>query len=167
MSPEDAAAHIEIQQVIYRYCRGVDRADADLVASVYHPDGIDNHGAFSGSGREFAEMLVPMIGGATQVCQHHITNMLIELDGDTAQVESYFVAFHALAASQGGGRAFAVGHYLDRFEKRGGAWKIAERTVIIDGEGRPDSDFDTGDDYPKGALGDTDLSAGRFSKLAE
>ncbi|MDB5446065.1 MAG: hypothetical protein JWQ97_1382, partial [Phenylobacterium sp.] len=35
MGLEELAAHIEIQQVLYRYCRGVDRGDVALLASVY------------------------------------------------------------------------------------------------------------------------------------
>src|SRR5262245_17777267 len=39
-----------IQEVLARYCRGVDRADLELLRSVYHPDAIDNHGTFNGNG---------------------------------------------------------------------------------------------------------------------
>ncbi|MGH7462713.1 MAG: nuclear transport factor 2 family protein, partial [Longimicrobiales bacterium] len=31
-----------------RYCLGVDRHDADLIASAFHPDAIDEHGPFIG-----------------------------------------------------------------------------------------------------------------------
>ena len=31
----------EILDCIHRYCRAVDRADRDLLVSVYHPDAID------------------------------------------------------------------------------------------------------------------------------
>src|SRR5690606_8703026 len=33
-----------IHTVLMRYCRGVDRLDRDLIASVYHPDAYDHHG---------------------------------------------------------------------------------------------------------------------------
>ena len=38
-----------------RYCRGVDRRDEALILSVYHPDAIDDHGAFLGDPDEFIE----------------------------------------------------------------------------------------------------------------
>lgn len=32
-----------IYDVMMRYCRGVDRFDADLITSAYHPDARDDH----------------------------------------------------------------------------------------------------------------------------
>ena len=34
----------EIHEVLMRYCRGIDRCDAELLHSVYHPDATDDHG---------------------------------------------------------------------------------------------------------------------------
>ena len=39
-----------IERLLVDYCRGVDRLDAALVASVYHSDGTDDHGSFKGLG---------------------------------------------------------------------------------------------------------------------
>ena len=44
----------EIRRRLLEYCRGIDRCDAALVASVYHPDGTDDHGSFVGLGTDFA-----------------------------------------------------------------------------------------------------------------
>src|SRR5262245_42303050 len=43
-----------IRRRLVDYCRGIDRCDAELVASVYHPDATDDHGSFKGLGVEFA-----------------------------------------------------------------------------------------------------------------
>jgi hypothetical protein len=40
--------HEEIRQLLYRYARGVDRADAGLIRSVYTAEGTDRHGPFDG-----------------------------------------------------------------------------------------------------------------------
>jgi hypothetical protein len=132
MNLEEIAAHLEIQQVLYRYCRGVDRGDADLVASVYHPDAVDAHGPWSGRGKDFGPYIVKSMDRVPVVGQHHITNVLIELDGNTANVESYFVAMHPEARAEGAGHALVCGRYLDRFEQRDGAWLIADRKVVLD-----------------------------------
>lgn len=34
----------DIREVLLRYCRGVDRCDAALIASCYHEDSLDDHG---------------------------------------------------------------------------------------------------------------------------
>jgi hypothetical protein len=43
----------EIRDVIYRYCRGIDRRDFDLVRSCYHPEAHDDHGVFRGGVDDF------------------------------------------------------------------------------------------------------------------
>ena len=57
MDLETLLAKQEIGDVIYRYARGIDRLDFDLVRSCYHPDAVDDHGAFKGNVDEFIEML--------------------------------------------------------------------------------------------------------------
>ena len=133
MTADEIAAHIEIRQVLYRYCRGVDRGDRAMLKSVYHPDAEDDHGSWRGLGRDFADYIVDALDGADSASQHHITNVLIELDGDRAAVESYFLAFHPYRVDGQPERlAFVGGRYLDRFERRDGVWRIAKRRVVLD-----------------------------------
>ena len=95
MDIKEALAHIEIRHVLSIYARGVDRADLETLSSVYHPDGTDEHGSFSGLGTAFARKLIEDEKDMTAVGQHHITNVVIQMDGDDdARVESYFLAFH-------------------------------------------------------------------------
>lgn len=134
MDIEDLEAELEIRRVLARYCRGVDRGDLALLKSVYHPDAHDDHGMFVGSGWDFAEALVPAMDRNTLNSQHHLTNVLIERDGDRAAVESYVIALHPTRDPKSGVEVhqLAGARYLDRFEKRDGEWKIAERRVVID-----------------------------------
>jgi hypothetical protein len=109
--------------------------DAEIIASIYHPDAIDNHGRFCGPGVEFAEWTTKkMMADTKGVGQHHITNIMIELHGDYANVESYSIAHHPypLENGEGEGLGFVGSRNLDRFEKRNGEWKIADRRVVFD-----------------------------------
>jgi hypothetical protein len=64
---------------------------------------------------------------------HRITNVLIEFEDDTeAHVESYVWAYHNVAVGNGREDVVFGGRYLDRFEKRSGEWRIAERQVVMD-----------------------------------
>ena len=163
MGVETLLAHEAIRQVLYRYCRGVDRGDAGLLEDVYHADAVDVHGAFKGNGHEFATHIVANLDAVDGVAQHHITNVLIDLaaDGDSAQVESYFLAFHPYAEGEAERVAYVGGRYLDRFEARDGAWRIAHREVVLDWA---KADL-SGDDWPavtnfsRGARRDADPSA--------
>jgi hypothetical protein len=130
---EEALAHMEIPNVLALYARGVDRADLETLCSVYHSDATDDHGEFSGLGTDFARKLIDDEKGMSAVGQHHITNVLIQLDGDDdARVESYFLAFHPHEADGVGKLAIAAGRYLDHFQRRAGAWKIQKRRAIMD-----------------------------------
>ena len=152
----DLAAEAGIRRALYRYCRGVDRGDADMIASAYHENADENHGAFHGTGREFAEHLVPLMDKAPENSGHHITNVLIDRTGDEANVESYFIAFHA---QDDGGRAFVTGRYLDRFACRNGAWKIVRREVVIDSDSPATKSMDLSA-YPRGGRREADPSHG-------
>lgn len=120
-------------ELLARYCRGIDRCDEQLVRSVYHADAVDDHGWFQGSGWEFAAWVVPRIEAAYNITQHTITKMLVDIDGDVASGETYVTAYH-VAEDDGGVRRLEVfgGRYVDRFERRDGAWRIARRLVVHD-----------------------------------
>jgi hypothetical protein len=119
----------EIYEVLMRYCRGVDRCDPDLVRAAYHPDAWDDHGPFKGNAWEFADRFSK---GRKEVFYHFIGNMLIDVDGDVAHSEAYFVAQH-IFDREGKDWDFVLGgRYMDRWERRDGEWKIARRTVVLD-----------------------------------
>jgi hypothetical protein len=132
----DAAAHLldraAIADCIHRYCRGVDRLDAELIKSAYHPDGYDDHGDLKGSVDEFVEDLVPLLRSNYLSTSHNICNQLIELDGDRAFVESYLIAVHVTETDGTQYQEIVFGRYVDRFEKRAGDWRSAHRVVVID-----------------------------------
>ena len=51
----------EIEEVVLRYCRGIDRRDFDLVRSCYHPDARDRHGSFDGTVDEAKQSDEPLL----------------------------------------------------------------------------------------------------------
>jgi hypothetical protein len=123
----------EIRKTVYRYCRGVDRRDFELVRSCYHPDAVDHHGILTGVRDSFIEYIRSSLE-AYESTLHFLGNVLIEVDGDSAGVESYAVAHHRLAArGSRPTRDYVVGmRYVDRFERREFGWRIAERWCAFD-----------------------------------
>lgn len=121
----------EIRQRMYSYARGTDRLDRALVEDAYHPDAHDDHGTFSGDRATAVDVIVGNPSGAP-VSMHHLGNMLIELDGDTAHVETYFFACQANEVDGRPVTRIRAGRYLDRFERRDGGWRIAHRVVVDD-----------------------------------
>ena len=81
---------------------------------------------------DFATWVMPVLGSMRRT-QHCICNVLIEIKGDKAFSESYFIAHHTLPQESGGDQfMIAAGRYLDRFERRNGEWKFAHRQACYD-----------------------------------
>ncbi|WP_076999493.1 nuclear transport factor 2 family protein [Variovorax sp. KK3] len=119
-----------IRDCLFRYCRGIDRCDESALRSAYWEDATDCHGAWNGSADGFiAQALVKLRQGGRRV--HQVTNVLIELHGDAAAVESSFFALQS-TAQQPGRETFLCGRYVDRFERRRGEWRVAARTVVYE-----------------------------------
>ena len=117
----------EIRQCLLRYTRGVDRHDRALMMSAYHPDAIDEHGVARGNPAEFCNWAIGWHEEFQLQHQHIINNTSIELDGDTAHVETYYSFF---GDNREGAPSLAFGRYVDRFEKRNGQWRIAQRVCV-------------------------------------
>jgi hypothetical protein len=128
MTVED---ELQIRQVLAAYCRGVDRRDWALVRSCYHDDAREDHGLYVGDPDGFVEWLQGRNhpGGTSM---HLLANVYVELAGDIAFVESYALSFHS--ADAGGEPGIAMGgcRYVDRFEQRGGCWRIADRRLVVE-----------------------------------
>jgi hypothetical protein len=134
-----------IRAVLGRYCRAIDRADAGLLATVFHPDATDDHGEFQGTAADFARWAMAEGPKRYQTMQHTLGTINIELDGDVAYTEAYFSNPGILRAPQDGQRMLSVlvGRYVDRLERRQGEWRIAARVVVKDyREVRPLSEAD-------------------------
>jgi hypothetical protein len=171
---DDIVVLAEIRQVLARYCRGIDRADADLLRTVYHPGATDHHGPVQGSAEHFIDQFIARVhseraAGDHRCAMHHITNvLLLSRTDETAMVESYFVAFNPTDPEGERALTWSGGRYLDVFRLIDGAWKISERTVLLDfnranitGETSPR--LDSG--YPQGQRGTDDLSYPFISQM--
>ncbi len=128
---ELVANKLECTELVTRVARAIDRCDADLLRTLFHPDGTDDHGIFKGTAAEFVDWVIPLLGTMERT-QHVIGQVLIEVDGDRAVGESYFVAHHAMAGPDGDVHMIVAGRYLDRFERRDGTWKISHRQAVYD-----------------------------------
>ncbi|MBY3179889.1 nuclear transport factor 2 family protein [Rhizobium leguminosarum] len=122
-----------IRDCLYRYCRGIDRADEAALRSAYWPDAHDNHGAYSGSSEGFIRLALSIFK-TTPRNVHQIANILIEFSSlSEAAVESYFTALQRGPDTGGEIRQMLLcGRYCDLFQKREGEWRIIARTVIYD-----------------------------------
>jgi len=121
-----------IREASLRYTRGIDRHDDEIFASAYHEGAIDDHGAYIGPYEGFIHHANTVHGLYWDVHHHFITNQTIDLDGDTAHVETYFLA---ALRRKGGPVDMVGGRYVDRFERRDGRWAVADRVCLVEWNG--------------------------------
>jgi ketosteroid isomerase-like protein len=127
----DASAAAEaIRQAVLRYCRGVDRLDAELMRSAYHDDATDDHGVFVGSAADLCARVVRS-HRRYEATMHCVLNHAIDIADDThATGEVYNVTYLLRAADDGRLLDTWWGRYLDRYEYRDGRWAIAHRVCV-------------------------------------
>src|SRR5919201_1653154 len=118
----------EIVDCLHRYARGMDRLDRELARSAYHDDAIDDHAAFVGPVDAFLDWAFGYHSSQVRH-QHYVTNHHIELDGDQAHVESYFL-FVATEQDPAAPLTMYGGRYVERFERREGRWAIGARACL-------------------------------------
>jgi hypothetical protein len=147
-TPERVADRLQIQDLLYRWCRAVDRLDKQGMLDIFWPGAIDSHGPYIGPAEGLVEwILVRHQPIATS--SHFIGNLLIEFaSDDVALVETYVrtiqqyppQAKQQLAQLTGGAAGdpesamdmFTSSRYLDRVERRNGEWRIAHRDLVQD-----------------------------------
>lgn len=120
-----------IVDCLHRYTRGLDRHSNELLSSAFHPDGLDEHGAFVGTIPEFVAWSETLHSSEPWTGHTHFLDCNhIDFDGDVAHAETYVLFVHRRDVD--GVIEFGGGRYIDRFECRDGDWRIAARRLVIE-----------------------------------
>jgi len=122
-----------ITDLIYRYCRSVDRLDVPLGHSIWHEGGYADYGpgVYQGDGRGVIDHICAQ-HRHTLNHSHQVTNILIDLDGDRAGSESYHFACLRIARGDQLKQVSVWGRYLDQWSRREGRWGLDRRLTIRD-----------------------------------
>jgi len=121
----------KIKDCIARLARGEDRRNAELIRACWWPDSTFDYGVHNGP---FADYLAWVVPGSDAIkdTQHVLGQSFVELQGDSARVETQVVSYHRVDMGAGDRDTCIGGRYLDVMAKRGGEWRIAERTMLYD-----------------------------------
>ncbi|HEX8446742.1 MAG TPA: nuclear transport factor 2 family protein [Sphingomonas sp.] len=122
----------EIRDCLYRINRGMDRIDRGLMLSGFHDDAqicwaAPDYVPLA----TFIDIAMRVQAGNRRV-QHLLGNILIELDGDSAGVESYEIGRHLTPMPGGEQDLIIAARYIDRFSRRDGVWRIERRLKLVD-----------------------------------
>ena len=144
--------------LVYRYCRALDRLDADLLRSCFHDDAFVDMGAiYKGGPSEFVPVAMKFMGG--MAATRHVVGNILAVGGG---FESYVDAWHLIGREGSGWRELLVrGRYLQRIGRRGEVWALTYHSEVIDFGRERATDrgwFDGNSGLPKGVRGRNDPS---------
>ena len=127
---DEAAIH----RLLYTHCRALDRCDGELLLSLYDKNATHAQGPFQGLAEAFVPAAVEQMRTISHA-SHHATNILIDIDGDEAQAETYYINFarEQSDVSDRPRERIVTGRTLDTLVRRSDGWKIKSRIVVYDG----------------------------------
>lgn len=131
MTTEPArAAKQDIAEVLVRYATGIDRRQWDVFHSCFAADCHIDYGSI-GVWESPEAITEYMIGAHAQLghTMHRISNMAIDVDGDTAVAHSYVDA--VLMTPSGESGLHPTGFYHDHLARTEHGWRIARRTFTM------------------------------------
>jgi uncharacterized protein (TIGR02246 family) len=117
----------EIRELLARYCFALDADRFEEMAALFTPDGVWQTAFGTGTGRAGIVAQARSIATGPRPRRVHLTtNIVIDLDGDTATARSNW----ALVQNTPDGPAIgSAGAYSDRLTKLDGRWLFKHRTI--------------------------------------
>ncbi|WP_353809588.1 nuclear transport factor 2 family protein [Agromyces sp. SYSU T00194] len=134
LTPDDLAARAEIHDVLIAYCQAQDQELWSLWDRVFTPDatvrmpGVTDAAFTPDQLQGFLRQF-----NATRVSgQHTVSNVLVDLDGDTARTVSELTAVTLQTTDREGvlKRSRSAGLYVDDFVRTDEGWRIRSRTTL-------------------------------------
>ena len=123
-----------IAELIARYNFAIDHDDYQGWANCFAPEGIFDGmiGKFDAH-RELDRFTseVKRLSADSPNLRHHVTNILTDVDGDTARSKCFLLM--TSTTKEGGTKVVIAGEYEDQLVKRDGKWLFSYRKVHIDG----------------------------------
>ena len=130
---QDLADRQAITDLIYRYCRAVDRLDVALGHSLWNDGALADYGepVYQGDGRGVIDHICAQHRHLLHH-SHQVSNILIDLDGDRAGSESYVTASLRMRRGEQLKHMTVWGRYVDQWSRRDGRWGLDKRISIRD-----------------------------------
>lgn len=122
----------EILECLTSFSRGIDRFDRELFLSAFHHDAVIAAGPFVGGPTELYDWAARLHEQGQVATHHNLLNHTCEIDREVAHSELYYLF---VGRNRDESNWIAGGRYIDRLERRAGAWKIVVRTNAIEWSG--------------------------------
>lgn len=129
---ERLADRQDILDCLIRFSRGMDRFDRELFLSAFHTDATIAAGVFVGGPVALYDWASALHDQGQVTTHHNLLNHTCDIERNTAHTETYYLF---VGRNRDATNWIAGGRYIDRLERRDGAWRIALRTNVIEWSG--------------------------------
>ena len=124
----------EIEDLLARYMRSIDRGDIATLRACYLPGATEEHGGlYSGPAQGYIDTIEDALQHPRAVATHAVSNVLVDLDGDRACSEHYVLAMTRTRTDDGLVKdALVASRIIDDLRREDGRWGIARRRLRFD-----------------------------------
>lgn len=126
----------EIAAVLIHYAYCIDTRQVERLDEVFSTDVAANYGYGEGGEWHGAEQVIAGLGeqvASFEATAHMITNIRIELDGDSAKSSCYVTGWHWVGANAGdperGADFLFTAAYVDDLRRDPAGWRVTRRRV--------------------------------------
>jgi hypothetical protein len=120
-------------QLAMRYAEAVDHRRPEALAALFTEDGVIARGSSPWRGRTQLLGIPARLDGLYASTLHTVRNQVVTISGDTAEGETYCVAYHLGKPKESSQiRADWGIRYQDRFARQGGTWLFSRRELVVD-----------------------------------
>jgi hypothetical protein len=136
---------VEIEDLMWRYCRALDTLNEGAYADVYTADGTFTYNGETSRGRAGLMKVISDTrrtrqereaqgGGKTPPIYHVIATHTVTFTGrDTARYDSYWMTVYGTTGANAPVRVNSVGRAIDELVRVNGKWLIRTRNISPDG----------------------------------
>ena len=115
------------------YCRAVDRRDEALLRSIFFEDAVEEHGQmYRGPASDFVRWVIEDFLPQYESTAHYVLNEWYQVRGERAEGETYRISHHRHRRDGEPTETIAACRTFNRYECRGGTWRISYRGVARD-----------------------------------
>lgn len=119
-----------IEAVLFDYATVLDKKDYAGLANVFIEDAVVEYiGIADCNGLAEIQGLVGSILDKCAETQHMLSNVIINVNGDTAEASCYLQAMHVGKGEHEGQIMMVWGEYIDQLVLSNGQWRISKRQL--------------------------------------
>ena len=125
----------ELRRLTWLYARAMDSNEPEILERIFTDDAVIESPLRAQRGIAEVRAIPGMLKQMFASTMHTVHNQTVSISGDTADGETYCVAYQLKKPKDGVHRRLDWGiRYQDKFVRKNGAWRFSHRRLIVEWE---------------------------------